>query len=81
MNLVEKKKLFFCVFDDYIHDIYKLKANPVNKSQKSIAKSLLNNLLGRFGISLDKPKTELVSNKRFDIISMMHKKKLFFYEL
>ena len=32
----------------YISDIYKLKANPVNNSQKSIAKSLLNNLLGRF---------------------------------
>lgn len=61
------------VFDEYIHDIYKLKANPVNKSQKSIAKSLLNNLLGRFGISLDKPMTEVVSDKRFDTISMMHK--------
>jgi hypothetical protein len=61
------------VFDDYIHDIYKLKANPVNKSQKSIAKSLLNNLLGRFGISLDKPLTEVVNESKFDTVSMIHR--------
>ncbi|RYE15198.1 MAG: hypothetical protein EOP34_04140 [Rickettsiales bacterium] len=61
------------VFDSYISEIYKLKANPTNKSQKSIAKSLLNNLLGRFGIRLYKPITEVVDQKRFDTISMIHK--------
>lgn len=61
------------VFDEYISTIYKLKANPINKSQKAIAKSLLNNLLGRFGISLDKPMTEVVSDNKFDQLSMIHK--------
>jgi len=41
--------------------------------QKTIAKSLLNNLLGRFGISLDKPITEIVNEKTFDRISLMHR--------
>jgi hypothetical protein len=61
------------VFDNYVQDIYKLKSNPINKNQKGIAKSLLNNLLGRFGINLDKPITEVVNEKRFDIISSMNK--------
>jgi hypothetical protein len=39
------------VFDDYIHKIYKIKSNPKSDTEKTIAKSLLNNLLGRFGIS------------------------------
>jgi len=60
------------VFKDYVNDIYGLKANPINNSQKSIAKSLLNNLLGRFGISLDKPITEVVRQKKFDTISSMY---------
>lgn len=42
-------------FKNYINNIYKKKANAVNKTQKVIAKSLLNNLLGRFGINLEKP--------------------------
>lgn len=42
-------------FKDYINNIYRKKANAVNKTQKVIAKSLLNNLLGRFGINLEKP--------------------------
>lgn len=33
-----------------------------------MAKSLLNNLLGRFGIRLDKSITKIVSDKTFDII-------------
>jgi hypothetical protein len=61
------------VFDSYISEIYKLKANPTNKSKKSLAKSLLNNLLGRFGISLDKPITEVLDENMFDVISMRHK--------
>jgi hypothetical protein len=40
---------------DYINNIYRKKANAVNKTQKVIAKSLLTNLLGRFGINLEKP--------------------------
>lgn len=61
------------VFKEYVNRIYKIKSNPINKTQKSIAKSLLNNLLGRFGISLDKSVTEIVDEKRFGDISSMHK--------
>ena len=38
------------VFSDYINNVYKIKSNPSNACQKAMAKSLLNNLLGRFGI-------------------------------
>jgi len=38
-----------------------------------MAKSLLNNLLGRFGIKLDKAKTILVKNATFKQISLLHK--------
>jgi hypothetical protein len=61
------------VFDDYISDIYKLKSNSRDNTQRSLAKSLLNNLLGRFGISLDKPITNVVSEATFDSISILHK--------
>ena len=40
------------VFDKYINHIYNIKSNT-NVTQKSTAKSLLNNLLGRFGIVIN----------------------------
>ena len=56
------------VFTEYIYKVYNIKSNSKNRSQKSMAKSLLNNLLGRFGINLEKPITKIVSKKEFDII-------------
>lgn len=56
------------VFTEYINKVYKIKSTTTNKSQKTMAKSLLNNLLGRFGINLEKPITKIVSKKEFDII-------------
>ena len=61
------------VFDEYIQDVYKNKAFPVNKTQKAVAKSLLNNLLGRFGIDIDKAETTVVTTKEFFFMSMIHK--------
>ena len=61
------------VFSTYIDKIYNIKSNPINKTQKSMAKSLLNNLLGRFGINLDRGLTKVVSRKKFDQISVMNK--------
>lgn len=61
------------VFKKYIDHIYNIKANPANNTQKSIAKSLLNNLLGRFGIRLDKSVTKIVSDKNFDILCAKNK--------
>jgi hypothetical protein len=48
------------VFKSYINKVYKFKSNPKNPTQKSMAKSLLNNLLGRFGINLFKPITKIM---------------------
>lgn len=42
--------------------MYKLKANPASDAQKAVSKSLLNNLLGRFGIKLDSYTTKLVDD-------------------
>ena len=61
------------VFARYVDNIYKFKANYTNSTQKSIAKSLLNNLLGKFGIRLDKSLTKIVSSKTFDLICVNNK--------
>ena len=61
------------VFDDYVSDIYKIKANTKNIVQRNMSKSLLNNLLGRFGIDVSKPITKTVNNEKFDEISTMYK--------
>ena len=61
------------VFKDYINFVYDRKSNPINSTQKSMAKSLLNNLLGRFGIGLDKPVTEIVNHDDFERISTTKK--------
>lgn len=47
-------------FKDYVKDLYEIKSNSKG-AVKAIAKSLLNNLIGRLGLSLIKPITELVS--------------------
>jgi hypothetical protein len=61
------------VFKNYVESIYNIKSNPKNRTQKAIAKSLLNNLLGRFGISLDKAITEIMSYNTFEEKSLMNK--------
>lgn len=60
------------VFTDYINSVYSIKANAKNTTQKSMAKSLLNNLLGRFGINLDKSITEIMSEETFERKSLMN---------
>jgi len=61
------------VFTSYINDVYKHKANSKTKTEKAIAKSLLNNLLGRFGISLEKPTVVIVNAKTFNEMSCRYK--------
>lgn len=58
------------VFNSYIHDMYTHKSNATNSTKKSTAKSLLNNLLGRFGIDLQKYETSLLTDDEFE--SMLH---------
>jgi len=50
-----------------------MKSNPKNITQKNLAKSLLNNLIGRFGMDISKPVTEIVDNKTFHEISLTRK--------
>lgn len=53
------------VFNKYIEEFYNIKSTTTDEIMKSIAKSLLNNLLGRFGLNIDKFITELVSQERY----------------
>ena len=49
------------VFDNYVTRLYGIKSDPANKGAiSSIAKNLLNSLLGRFGMNVNKPVTKLV---------------------
>ena len=61
------------VFTKYVEKVYDIKSKPINASQKAMAKSLLNNLLGRFGINLEKPVTEVLSHKAFENKMLMCK--------
>jgi hypothetical protein len=54
------------VFDDYVRDLYKIKSTTNNVVEKSVAKSLLNNLLGRFGLNIFKPITKIVNKNSLD---------------
>jgi hypothetical protein len=56
------------VFDKYVNYLYKIKSITTNKVEKAIVKSLLNNLLGRFGLDINKPKTEIVNKDKLDYL-------------
>lgn len=62
------------VFTKYVNDLYSIKSNKDNKdtSTKLIAKSLLNNLLGRFGMDYTRPITDIVTIKDIDNIFLKH---------
>lgn len=55
------------VFDKYVKDLYYKKSNSTDPSEIAVSKSLLNNLIGRFGLSLDKDITEI-----FDVKTLTH---------
>lgn len=61
------------MYTEYVKSVYEIKSNARNPSQKAMAKSLLNNLLGRFGINLEKPITEVLSYEAFETKMLMHK--------
>lgn len=56
------------VFDSYVEYFYKIKSTRNSKVEKAISKSLLNNLLGRFGLDINKSKTELVDMDSYNEI-------------
>src|ERR1700741_1145933 len=55
------------VFDNFVNDLYKKKSENTG-SIKTISKSLLNNPIGRLGMNINKPKTDLVNKKELDFI-------------
>lgn len=52
------------VFDKYVDDLYEKKANSIG-SEKLINKFILNSLLGRFGLSILKLNTEMLSTDQY----------------
>ena len=54
------------VFDKYVKHFYDIKAKTSNSVEKAVAKSLLNNLLGRFGLNIYKPITELMNHEKYN---------------
>ena len=55
------------IFNDYINELFNLKKNSTGFN-KMIYKSLLNNFLGRFGLNIIKPVTQMVNKERRDFI-------------
>lgn len=55
------------IFNDYVNELFNLKKNSTG-FLRLIYKSLLNNFLGRFGLSLIKPITQTVNKIRRDFI-------------
>ena len=61
------------VFKKYIDTFYKIKSNTTDIVEKATTKSLLNNLLGRFGMDINKPKTRLVNLEEYKEILQIRK--------
>ena len=55
------------IFNEYVNTLYEMKSNN-SGTTKQIAKSLLNNLLGRFGLNITKPITALLDTMQRDKI-------------
>lgn len=71
MVIIKKGYIFnkqYGVFDNYVNELYKIKTSDNKPELKSISKLLLNSLLGRFGLQLDKTITEIVNNERYENI-------------
>jgi len=58
------------VFTDFVKTLYKTKVESENQVHRNISKSILNNLFGRFGMSIDKPITNIINNKTLDMVDI-----------
>lgn len=56
------------IFTDYVLDLYNIKKESTG-SIKNVSKSLLNNVIGRFGLNIFKPLTKIVNEKERDYIT------------
>ena len=56
------------VFKGYVEHFYNVKSTTKDNTEKAVSKSLLNNLLGQFGLDLDKSKTNIFTEEEFNKI-------------
>jgi len=63
-------------FTKYVKELYELKSSTKG-AEKATNKSLLNNLLGRFGMNIIKPITKTVTKEKLDFILSTRKVKSF----
>jgi len=56
------------VFNDYVKHLYEIKSTTKDDVIRAITKSLLNNLLGRWGLNINKYITRFVSHNEFEWI-------------
>ena len=56
------------VFKSYITDVYGTKCTTTDPVERNISKSLLNNLLGRFGLDINRPISNILNKQGFDKI-------------
>ena len=57
------------VFKEFVSDVCKIKTSPKDNTQKQMAKSILNNLMGRFGIRLEKSVKKVLSRETSRILA------------
>lgn len=63
------------LFKSFVEDIYKIKNNPRNPSEKNVSK--LNSLIGRFGMNFLKTVTKLVDRQGHNLITTTRVQKTF----
>lgn len=68
------------VFKGYIHYLYTIKSNTSDTVEKQIIKSLLNNLLGRFGLDINNYVSSIVTNGHFRGFIQAYKFRMRFIE-
>jgi hypothetical protein len=54
------------VFKSYVEHFYSVKAGSTDTTRRAVSKSLLNNLLGRFGLSIERSATDLITEEKFN---------------
>ena len=57
------------IFDNYVKHFYRKKLEAKDSIERDVAKRLLNHLLGRFGLHIYKPCTNLVDQNQFNELS------------
>lgn len=57
-------------FTNFVKDIYEIKSNPKNVTEKNLSKLILNSKIGRYGMDFLKSTTKIVNRKTLNEISI-----------